>query len=374
MSIVRKAIVAIALLLPMASATAASRDEAVAAVRERFVKSARLDEAYFARPEETRRGTPSGYDEDRELMKEPEDLLLEAIDQVIRGGTTEERAGGLGIYNLMIYDHKTKPNPEYLPILLELLANDDGSSYGLTGGLLSVLHWYPTRETVLAFVRTAERSTDFETRYGALGRAAGLMGMNLGIYVNATPEQNEKRMADFISWVRRNEDRIQFSKSGRFRLAGGEAAEDGAGLRAADRERIRKDPAGVLRLFNQVVGDEDDSTADLGGEAAAGLFGPEAAALMAKRAALAREGKDSDPDLEAKLGALQGTYPVEDAALLAAVYAVSYEKDAGTLKTARGMLMRATREEVRRVAGSEPRAVRKKAEALAGERGKTPED
>jgi hypothetical protein len=48
------------------------------------------------------------------------------------------------------------------------------------------------------------------------------------------------------------------------------------------------------------------------------------------------------------------------------VYAVAREKDADTLKIARGMLMRATREDVRRVAAGEPRAVRKKAESLAG--------
>jgi len=203
----------------------------------------------------------------------------------------------------------------------------------------------------------------------ALARVADMIGMDLRVYVNATPEQNERARADIIGWVLKNKDRIRFSKSGRFHLAGGEVSEERQALGNEDRERIRKDPTGVLRLYSQIVGDADDSSADLSGDAAAGLFGPERAALMAKRAALAREGKEPDRDLEASLASLQGTYPVEDAALLAAVYVVAYEKEADALKMAEGMLIRASRADVRRVAGSEPRWVRKKAESLAGQLG-----
>ena len=57
---------------------------------------------------------------------------------------------------------------------------------------------------------------------------------------------------------------------------------------------------------------------------------------------------------------------------MAAVYIVSYEKDPEAVKMAREMLFQASRADVRRVAGSEPPAVRKKAERLA--RGKTAEE
>ena len=101
-------------------------------------------------------------------MKEPLDLLMEAIDQVIRSGSTEERIGGIGIYCTLIYDKKVKPNPEYYPLFLDLLVKDDGSSHLFTLVLVNALHYYPTRETVLAFVDAAGRSTNFELRHTAL--------------------------------------------------------------------------------------------------------------------------------------------------------------------------------------------------------------
>jgi len=374
MSIVKRVFLAFLLLVPVATAGAASREQAIQELKARFVKSARIDEAFYAAPKELRGNMPYAYKEDLALLREPEDLLREAIDQVIRNGSRDEMIGGLGFYCFMIYNKREKPNPEYYPIVLDLLVNDDGRSDYFTGVLVNALHWYPARETVLAMAGVAERSTNFKLRETALAGAADMMGMRLEVYANATPEQNEKAISDFVSWIRRNEDRIRFSKKGHFRLAGGEVGEDREGLGEEDRARIRRDPAGVLRLFNQIVGDEDDSSADLTGECAAGLLGPQGAALMAKRAALAKEGKEPTRDMEASLGSYQGSYPVADAGLLAAVYIVAYEKDAKALKMAREMLSQASRGDVRRVAGSEPRSVRRKAEALAGEKTEEEED
>jgi len=372
MNILKTTFLVFLLLATAGTAFADSREEAIQDLKVRFVRIGQLDEAYTAAPRELRKTMESPHKEDRALLKEPLDLLLEAIDQVIRNGSREERSGGIGTYCSLIYDRKLKPNPEYYPLFLDLLENDEGPSDYFRFVLVNALHWHPTRETVLAYVDVASKSTDFEVRRRALVSAADLMGMYLGVYANATPEQNEKAMSDFVSWVTRNQDRIRFSKKGHFRLAGGEVGEDREGLEEEDRARIRRDPAGVLRLFNQIVGDEDDSSADLKGECAAGLLGPEGAALMAKRAALAREGKEPTRDMEASLGSYQGSYPVADAALLAAVYVVAYEKDAGALKMAREMLIQASRGDVRRVAGSEPRWVRRKAEGLT--RGKAEEE
>jgi len=374
MEIVRKAFLALLFLAPFGAAVAASRDQAIQDLKARLVKSAQLDEAYSAAPRELRPTMQSADEVDRALLREPRDLLLETIDQVIRSGSKEERSGGIGIYCSLIYDRKLKPNPEYYPLFLDLLVNDDGRSDYFTFILVNALHWHPTRETVLAYADVADRSTNLKLRHTALARAGDMMGMDLAVYANATPEQNEKAISDFVSWIRRNKDRIRFTKKGHFRLAGGEVGEDREGLGEEDRARIRKDPAGVLRLFNQIVGDEDDSSADLTGECAAGLLGPQGAALMAKRAALAKEGKEPTRDMEASLASYQGSYPVADAGLLAAVYIVAYEKDAKALKMAREMLIQASRGDVRRVAGSEPRWVRRKAEALSGEKTEEEED
>ena len=374
MSIVKRVFLAFLLLVPVATAGAASREQAIQELKARFVKSARIDEAFYAAPKELRGNMPYAYKEDLALLREPEDLLREAIDQVIRNGSRDEMIGGLGFYCFMIYNKRKKPNPEYYPIVLDLLVNDDGRSDYFTGVLVNALHWYPTRETVFAYADVAERSTNLELRGTALSRAADMMGMDFSVYQNFSREQNEKAISDFVSWIRRNKDRIRFTKKGHFRLAGGEVGEDREGLGEEDRARIRKDPAGVLRLFNQIVGDEDDSSADLTGECAAGLLGPQGAALMAKRAALAKEGKEPTRDMEASLASYQGSYPVADAGLLAAVYIVAYEKDAKALKMAREMLSQASRGDVRRVAGSEPRWVRRKAEALSGEKTEEEED
>lgn len=374
MRIMRNSLLAFLIIATAGAAGAASREETIQNLRSRFVNIARVDEAYTATPRELRSTVQSPDDEDRALKKVPRDLLLEAIDRVVRGGTKEERSGGIGMYCSLIYDRELKPNPEYYPLFLDLLVNDDGSSDYYTFVLVNALHWHPTRETVLAYAGVAERSTNSSLRYTALARASDMMGMDLAVYNNVPEEQNEKAMSDFVSWVMRNKDRIRFSKKGHFRLAGGEVGEDREALREEDRARIRKDPAGVLRLFRQIMGDEDDSSADLTGDCAAGLLGPEGAALMAKRAALAREGKEPSREMEANLGSYEGSYPVADAALLAAVYVVSYEKDPEALKMAREMLIQASRGDVRRVAGSEPPAVRKKAERLAGERTEEEED
>lgn len=374
MRIMSNTFLAFLLLAIVGSAVAASREEAIQDLKARMVRIGQLDEAYSAASRELRKTMESPYKEDLALQKEPLEPLVEAIDQTIRTGSREERIGGIGIYCSLAYDRKLKPNPEYHPIFLGLLMNDEGPSDYFRFVLVNALHWYPTRETVLAYVDVAERSTNSSLRYTALARASDMMGMDLAVYNNVPEEQNEKAMSDFVSWVMRNKDRIRFSKKGHFRLAGGEVGEDREALREEDRARIRKDPAGVLRLFRQIVGDEDDSSADLTGDCAAGLLGPEGAALMAKRAALAREGKEPSREMEANLASYQGSYPVADAALLAAVYIVSYEKDPEALKMAREMLIQASRGDVRRVAGSEPPAVRKKAERLAGERTEEEED
>jgi hypothetical protein len=344
-----------------------SRQKEIRELKAHLVKCAQMGEAALAVAPEARRGMPDSYQEELIIRKAPRDLLLEAIDQAIRTGTTEERAGAFGIYAGLIYDGKEKPNKEYLTIFLDCIRTDDLRSLAFTFMLVNVLHWYPSRETVLAFVELSKRSSNFELRDTALSRAAEMMGMYIGVYKNATPEQNEKALSDFVSWVDKNADRIQFNSKGKFRLAHGGTSTDHDVLDAKDRERIRKDPVGVVRLFRQITDDDDDSNADLNGDAAVGLLGPEGAALMAKREAMAKEEREPGSEMDARLGSYADSYPVQDAALLAAVYVVAYEKDPEGLRMAKEILIEASRSDVERVAAKEPRWVRKKAEALAND-------
>ena len=249
MRIIRSGFLAFLVVATAGAAGAASRDEAIQDLRSRFVNIARVEETYTATPRNLRSTVPSPDQEDRALKKVPRDLLLEAIDRVVRDGTKEERSGGIGMYCALIYDRELKPNQEYYPLFLDLLVKDDGSSDYYTFILVNALHWHPTRETVLAYVDVAERSRNSSLRYTALARASDMMGMDLAVYNNVPEEQNEKAMSDFVSWVRRDKDRIRFSKRGHFRLAGGEVSEDIEVLREEDRARIRKGP---LRTFNRL--------------------------------------------------------------------------------------------------------------------------
>jgi len=362
---IKKSLIVLQLLMCLpAVAFSTSRDEMIRELKVRLVEGAQLDEAYLAAPREARKGMPSSYKGDLIIRKMHRDVLLETIDQVLRNGIMEERAGAFGIYSGMIYDRELKPNPEYYPVLLGFLENDDLHSLAYSFSLVNVLHWYPDRKTVFAFVDLSKRTSNFELRHAALARVADMLGgMYLGVYANVTPEQNEKFLADFTAWVDKNRDRIQFNKKGQFRLARGGGESEHEILSDQDRARIRKDAIGVLRLFGQVVGDDDDSTADLNGDAAIALFGLEGAKLMANRAAMAKESQESNLEMEAALGSLGDSYPVADAALLAAVYVIAHEKDPEGLKMAKKMLMQASREDIDRVAGKEPRSVRRQAEA-----------
>jgi hypothetical protein len=368
MKIAQRAILSFLLLLLLCPAAfSGSREEAIQDLKARFAKAVQMEEAREAAPEELRRGMHGFYEESLVIKKAPRDLLLEAVDQSIRAGTIEERTGAFGIYSDLIYDREEKPKPEYFPILLGYLAKDDLHSPAQTFSLVDVLHWYPSRESVLAFVAVSKRTSNFELRVASLKRAGEMMGMYIPVYKNATPEQNEKALSDFVSWVDKNRDRIQFNSKGKFRLARSGASTDHDVLDDKDRDRIRKDPVGVVRLFRQIAGDDDDSTADLSGDAAVGLLGPEGATLMAKRAAMAKEGREPGQEMEARLGSYADSYPVQDAALLAAVYVVAYEKDPEGLRMAKEMLIEASRADVDRVAAKEPRWVRKKAEGLASD-------
>ena len=246
---------------------------------------------------------------------------------------------------------------------------------------------YPSRETVLAYKALADRSPTLEMRVEYTKAAASMLGMWLEIYTNSTPEQIDKSLAGFDAWFEKHKDKIHFDKKGKLRLSRrGAAQESRIELSGEDRERIRGQAICVLRLMAASLGDGEDedpessAAAALNAQCGPALFGAERSALMARMATTASTAKGAQPREMAEEGdeggegslelqaQFQGaeSYPMTDAALLAAIYVVSDEADREALEMAEDLLASASRADVRRLAKGEPARVRKKALALAG--------
>jgi hypothetical protein len=199
-----------------------------------------------------------------------------------------------------------------------------------------------------------------------------MVGIWLGIGTNSTEAQVDKALADFEAWFAKNKDRIHFTKEGRLKLSRAKAAEEEkTELSAEDRARIRDHADCILRLMSHTMSDEADEEESnakvpaLNAQCGPALFGAERSALLGMMAEAAAAGHEPAPGMYAELQGSSG-YPTPDAALLAAVYAASYGKDADAIRLAEETLVLASRSDIRRVAKGVPSSVRKKAESLAG--------
>jgi len=369
MRIQKLVVLTVLLFLPTTSARAVTRDETVASLRVGLAKIGAMVEQLSALP-----FGPAWRpvdDAQRLLVKEPRELLREAIDLGIREGGKDERTGSFFIYRFLVSAEHELPNSSFKPFLLALLAKDDLSSFGYTEALAGVLYQFPSRETALAYMDVAARAREGRVREHFLEATAGLFEMDLGISLQTKPLEKEKIYSDFEAWFDRNKDRIRFNEEGEFRLAGGEAREARLELSAEDRARIRKDPVCVLRLVNSVLGDlgktSEAKVMELNSKCGVALFGAEGATVLSKAGAASQEGMAPSLDLQAAMASSQGKHPVMDAVLLAVAYVAAYEKDPQALKLAKETLDQFMSPEMDRVLKGEPRLVRKKAEELAEE-------
>ena len=353
---------------------ASGSDEAVASLRARLADYGRL---------EIEVGTRRGNEIPRDLagradtafwglQKEPLEHLLPAIDACIREGTAEERIGAMGVYSSLVYRKMTRANPEYRPLLINLLARDNLQTPRYTGGIRGLLYEYPSAETAKAFMDVAHRAPDKRMRVEYVEATAALLGIWLDIYTNSTEAQVDKAISDFEAWYAKNKDRIQFTKNGKLRLSGRKPPEEEkAELTAEDRARVRENAVCVLQLMSLTLSDgadEEESNAKapaLNAKCGPALFGAERSALMGRMAAAVSGGSGPPLEMEAELQGSSG-YPTADAMLLAAATVSATEKDPAALRLAEETLARATRAEIRRACKGEPSSVRRKAESLAG--------
>jgi len=353
------------------SVESGSRDAELKRIRSIFTESTRAEVRYDATPKQDRNNLPSGYTVSLPLLKVPVDLLAEAIDQSIRSGDREEVAGALATYNEFVFQNRKIPlNPAYLPILRDRLIHDDLSFSLYTTQLAWALRLYPSKETLILLVDLIPRLPRAEQREQHLYLLSDLVGVDIPISTTTTPLEKERILSSFQSWVERNKDRFEFDQKGRARLAGGDAG-GGPRLSAGDRERIRKDPACVLRLIQGMLADSEEvsqvDAKELVGRCGAALLGEEGAKMVLEAMEQPPGTSELSWDLQARLGSVQGRYPVMDAVLLAIAYVAAYEQDPAARSLARQMLHDLASPEIARVLKGEPRIVHQKIKELDNE-------
>src|SRR5262245_21956849 len=107
------------------AAMAAASEEAIASIRGELAKAGRLTIQL------TEKKTPYGREWGpveniyRRLRQQPPTLMNEAVDVAIRGGSQEERIAALALYRSAVLMEVRQANPDYEPLLLGLLAEDD---------------------------------------------------------------------------------------------------------------------------------------------------------------------------------------------------------------------------------------------------------
>ncbi|MCI0658417.1 MAG: hypothetical protein L0170_15295, partial [Acidobacteria bacterium] len=262
-------------------------------------------------------------------------------------------------------------NPSYLPLIYDLLAQDDRKLPVYTGALAGTLWLYPiSRQMILVHMDIAEHATDPQMREDFLMITASRLGLDLGIHTQTSPIEKQRILADFEAWFAKNKNQIAFDE-GRSVLAGSRISTRPRGLTPEERERIRKDPACVLELLQASTGGMQVSDAraetllDQCGDA---LFGAEGARLLRSMKSEVEKSGTATLDQQMGLAASRAQYPMIDAGLLAVAYVAADDPDPKHRELAKKTLDDiGSPEDITRVLKGETKEVRKKAMALADE-------
>jgi hypothetical protein len=302
------------------------------------------------------------------VNSQPRDLMLEAVDRIIKDGTKEERTGALRYYEAGI--DLGPVVAAYYPRILDFLAKDDMLERGYTMVLVGTLaHVYPSRESFFAIMEAAKRAPNRDVRFRVLSFVAGVICRIDTVSARWEPDDPfiDKKMADFEAWVDRNRERIRFTKEGDFKLSGGRISVKPPELTREDRQRIRRDPVCVLQLMSASSDGEEPGldVQDLGARCGEALFGVEGARAMRQAWEESAHAEGSSLEAQARLSSLAGQYPYADAWLLAAAYVAAYENDPKAVAMAKEALIQVSPSEAKRITQGEPRPVVQKARALA---------
>ena len=357
--------------MPDLLASTSTREEAIAAIRAQFAEAIRAGKVYEASPEKDRKGALTWYSALRPAMKQPTDLVLEAIDRSLHGRDVDERSGALNAYFELVNGRRAPKNPAYFQLFLRLVSEDDRRSPFYTNSLVSALMLYPSRETVAFLMDCAARAQSAGERQNYFFLAADLLGIDVGIFQQAKPLEREQLLASFQAWYEQNKNRIGFDSEGRPSVRGMRPNAKPRALTTEERARIRKDPACILELLQgSTAGVDlpDERIQDLMGRCGDALFGREGLRLFKQLADTTNEKGAPTFDQQMSLAAARAKYPMLDAGLLAVAYVAADDVDPKHRDLAKRTLDDiGMPEDIHRVLRGEPKAVREKAMQLADE-------
>jgi len=356
-----------------------SEDTAVSAMRVRLAELGRavIEEAEGRAPKQN--GPPYERTPSAEglyqLSRAPREPVRQAIEEVLRNGSKEERIGALVLYGWIVGKNygafQEEPlYPSYLPVIYVLLAQDDRKLPAYTGALTGALWLYPmSRETILVYMDIAEHTSDPKTREDYILVTASSLGIELPIHKQTPPLEKQKILADFETWFAKNKKYIAFDEKGRSLLAGSKVHVRPRALRAEDRQKIRQDPVCVLRLMQASIGEpcSEETVRELVKKCGEAIYGAEAAALVARGLDTPQDSSEAAMDLQLAAARVQGKYPVTDAVLLAVAYIAAYDNDPKSRELARISLDQFGSPDIPRVLRGEPKVVHEKMEELGDE-------
>ena len=308
-------------------------------------------------------------DADRALLNLPTVEVLSAIDQSIQSGDKVEVYGALSAYSYLIIMKKITPDPLYKPLLLNRLTNDDFSSKSYTNIVAATLRFYPSRETMLAYMGAAKRVSDVTSREDFVLATAGILDIQLHYTLSdPTPDRKRRAIAEFETWYEKNQDKISFDKRGNAHFPGNPGEWKPPKLSSEDRERIKKNPVCVLKPFDSMMDPQDEAPGEflvLNGKCGQALLGEEGSSLLAKTVLETKSGSPPGLEREMALAAARDKYPVMSAVLTAASYVAANEEDPAARAFAKGMLDDFG-QNLEEVLKQEPRWVRKRVQELLG--------
>jgi hypothetical protein len=329
---VRSILLKVSLLavLPCLLSSTVNREETVAFIRATFAESAQVERRWEATPENERKVSPTWYSALRPAMKQPTDIILEAIDRSLHGEVIDERSGALNAYDELVRAGKVKKDPEHFRLFIGFLERDDGKSAYYTNSLVSALMLYPSPETVSALMGFGSKARTAAERQNYLSLAAGLLAIDLPIYQQTKPLEREQILANFQAWYEQNKERISFDSEGRPSVKGANPNVKPRALTSQERALIRKDPACVVELLQGSSGGIEVSEERMKkllercGEA---LYGPEGLRLVKHTSDKSQAGDSEEFDLQMNSAAARTKYPMLDAALLAVAYVAADDPD-----------------------------------------------
>jgi hypothetical protein len=301
------------------------------------------------------------------LLQKPTSEILAAIDRSIHGSDKVEIAGALDIYGDLVTNRRAVRNPQYKPLLLDMLARDDFELPSYTAAARGALLLFPSRETMVAWMDAAKRAPNEEIREGFILMAAGILDIELRYSTSDPPERRRQVLDAFVSWYEKNQDRIRFDKNGGAHFRGGPEEWKPPKLSAHDKTRIKADPVCVLHLFEKLQDPQDPEPGavdELNTRCGRALLGDEGSLALANKIADVKSKTPTTLEEEISMSAASVNYPAVSAALTAVAYVASMEPIDPAAKKLAIKILDDFGDGLEEILKEEPASVRRKVDKL----------